>query len=124
MNALRMLVAGVMVCLLVVGARAEKKDNAKQLVGTWEVAKSYDMGPPVGAAVSFTADGKIKWTFKVEDKESTLEGTYKFEGEKLNIMMKRGDMEVKLTRTIKKISDKELVTETEDGKVLELKRKK
>src|SRR5262249_2404559 len=105
MNALRLLAAGGMVCLLVVGARAEKKDNAKLLVGTWEVAKSYDKGPPVGATVTFTADGKMKVTAKVDGKEMSNEATYKFEGEKYTVMMKRGDMDVKRTVTIKKLTD-------------------
>jgi uncharacterized protein (TIGR03066 family) len=124
MNALRLLAAGVMVCLLVVGARAEKKDSAKLLVGTWEVAKSYDKGPPVGAVVTFTADGKMKLTFNADGKEASYEGTYKFEGDKFNLTMKRGDTEVKHTITIKKITDKDLVTENEEGKVLEFTRKK
>src|SRR5262245_18617556 len=128
MNALRLTVAAALAAAvaLTAGVRAEdkeeKKDNAKLLVGTWEVTKSFDKGPAIGATVEFTRDGKVKVKAKVEDKDVQREGTYKVEGDKLTLAMK--DRDSKTILSIKKISDKELVTENDDKKSVELKRKK
>src|SRR5262249_51854732 len=132
MNALRLMVAAAVAVAVAValtaGVRAEdkeeKKDYAKLIVGTWEVTKSFDKGPAVGATVKFTKDGKIKVKAKVEGKDVHREGTYKVDGDKLTLVMKRDDKESKTIISIKKISDKELVTENDDKKSVELKRKK
>src|SRR5262245_3195877 len=70
MNVLRLLVAVAVACALAVGARADEKkaDNAKLLVGTWEVAKADQGTVPVGSTVEFTKDGKMKVTHKQGDK--------------------------------------------------------
>jgi uncharacterized protein (TIGR03066 family) len=126
MNALRLMVAAAVAVALTAGVRAEdkeeKKDNAKLLVGTWEVTKSFDKGPAVGATVEFTKDGKVMVKTKVEDKDVDREGTYTVDGDKLTLVMK--DKESKTILSIKKISDTELVTENDDKKSVELKRKK
>lgn len=125
MNVLRMLVVAAAAFALTAGARAEdKKDNAKLLVGTWEFTKSYDKGPPVGSVIEFTKDGKIKLTHKADGKESTHEGTYKLDGDKIALVVKDGDNERKINTKIKKISETELVTENDAGKTVEMKRKK
>lgn len=125
MNALRVLVAGVVVVALTAGARAEdKKEYAKLLVGSWEVTKSFDKGPAVGAVVEFKKDGKFKATHKMDDKDVTREGTYTVDEDKVTLVMKDGEKENKITFTIKKISDKEMSTENDEGKKVELKRKK
>jgi uncharacterized protein (TIGR03066 family) len=128
MNALRLLVAGVMVVALTAGVRAEKKeekkDNAKLLLGSWEATKAAEGTLPVGAVVTFEKDGKFKTVGKVDGKEETHGGTYTVDGDKFTLTMKQGDNVMKLTITIKKISDTELVTASDDGKVVEFKRKK
>jgi uncharacterized protein (TIGR03066 family) len=125
MNALRLLVAGAVVCVLSAGVQAEeKKDNAKLLMGSWEATKAEPGTLPIGAVVTFAKDGKMKVSAKKDGKEESHEGTYKLDGDKFTITMKMGDNEVKLTITIKKISDTELVTANDEGKVVEFKRKK
>jgi uncharacterized protein (TIGR03066 family) len=125
MNALRLLVAGVLTCVLAIGARAEgQADNAKLLVGTWEAVKSFENGPPVGAVVAFAKDGKIKDIVKVDGKEVVYEGTYKVDGDTLTVLMKKGDKEEKTVNTIKKINDADLILAIQEGKLVELKRKK
>jgi len=126
MSVLRLLVAGAVACALAVGARADEKkaDNAKLLVGTWEVAKADQGTVPVGSTVEFTKDGKMKVTHKQGDKEESLEGTYKVDGDKFSFELKVGDKVNKKTITIKKISETEMTTTDEDGKTVELKRKK
>src|SRR5262249_53117326 len=74
MNARRLIVAAAVAVAvaLTAGGRAEdkeKKNYAKLLVGTWEVTKSFDKGPAVGATVEFTKDGKVKAKAKVDDKD-------------------------------------------------------
>ena len=125
MNTLRLLMAGVMVCVVGVSVRAEeKKDNAKLLVGKWEAVKGAPDALPPGSTVEFLKDGKMKLTMKIEGKDMVVDGTYKVDGDKFMIAMKFGDKEQKKTITIKKISDKELSTEDEEKKGVEFKRVK
>jgi uncharacterized protein (TIGR03066 family) len=126
MSALRLVVAGVAMCVLTSGIRAEEKkaDNAKLLVGSWEATKAAEGTLPVGAVVTFDKEGKMKVSAKREGKEETHDGTYKLTGDKFTITMKMGDTEHKMTITIKKISDTEMVTANDEGKVVEFKRKK
>jgi uncharacterized protein (TIGR03066 family) len=128
MNALRLLAAGWMVVALTAGARAEKKeekkDNAKLLLGTWEIEGAPDM---VGAStvVEFGKEGKLKVTFRRRGGDEVREGTYTVDGDRLTVTARKdGDKEVKLLVTIKKISDTEMVTEDERGYTEEFKRKK
>ena len=126
MSVLRLLVAGAVACALAVGARADEKkaDNAKLLVGTWEVVKADQGTVEVGATVEFAKDGKMKVTHKnKEGKEETAEGTYTIDGQKLMVTIKFGDKEAKHTVTLKKLTDTELVGEGEKG-TAEFKRKK
>jgi uncharacterized protein (TIGR03066 family) len=124
MNSLRMLTAAMIVCVLALAVRADDKkaDNAKLLVGKWEVVKCDGDALPVGAIVEMTKDGKLKLTEKKDDKESH-EGTYKVDGDKIMVVLKVNDDEIKHTVDIKKLTETELVTE-HDGKTIEFKRKK
>ena len=126
MRTMRLLAAGALLCVLAHGVRAEDKkaDNAKLLVGTWEVVKADKGTVPVGSTVEFTKEGKMKVTHKEGDKEESLEGTYKVDGDKFSFELKVGDKVNKKTITIKKISETEMTTTDEDGKSVELKRKK
>jgi uncharacterized protein (TIGR03066 family) len=109
---------------LAVGADDKKADNAKMILGAWEVTKADKDSLPVGAVSDFSKDGKVKVTMKKDGKEETHEGTYKVDGDKLTITFKddKGG-EKKLDITIKKCSDTECVTES-DGKTIEWKKKK
>ena len=123
MNAFRLLLAGVTVFALTVSVRAEKKDekpdNAKLIVGIWEVTKADPGTVGAKAVIEFTKEGKIK----VEDGDRKLEGTYKIEGDKFTFAIKIDGEERKKTITIKKISDKELSTTDDQGKKVEFKKK-
>jgi uncharacterized protein (TIGR03066 family) len=126
MNTLRFLAAGAMFCALTVGVRGDDKkaDNAKLLVGAWEVVKADKGTVKVGEGIEFTKDGKMKLTPKVGEKDETIEGTYTIEGDKFTFMVKVGDDIRKQTLTIKKISETEMSITDEEGKAVELKRKK
>ena len=125
MNALKLLAGAAVVCLAGASARAEDKpDYVKLVVGKWEVSNTDEESVPKGAAIEFTKDGKVKFTGKKDDAEVSIDGTYTLDGNKLTAVMKMGDMEQKHTITITKISDTEMAVEGEDGKKVELTRKK
>jgi uncharacterized protein (TIGR03066 family) len=126
MNSLRIAPATVLVVSLLgaVQAQEKKADYRALIVGVWELTKTGDGGPPVGTTVEFTKDGKIKMTGKADGKEFSFDGTYGVEGEKLNGNLMTPGGEEKGTSKIKRLTDKELVTEDESGRVLEFKRQK
>ena len=125
MNALRLLAVGAIVCLAASSARADDKaDNAKLLVGKWEITRADEGTVPVGAIIEFTKDGKMKAKFKRDDKDVTREGTYTVDKDTINLVTKKDDdTERKQVITITKISDKEMSLKGEDGKTLDLKKK-
>ena len=124
MSMLRWLAVGVIVSVLGADARADdKSDYAKMLVGKWEVSKADEGTVPVGAMIEFTKDGKMTAHFKKDGEESSVEATYKVEGDAFVMTMKRGDEERTQKITITKMSDKEMSTKDEGGKVVELKKK-
>ncbi len=125
MNALRLMAAGFLMIGIVASVRAEDKaDNKAKIVGTWEVVKSDEAPPPVGAVIEFGKDGKMKVTHKQDDKEVTAEGTYTVEGDTLNVVIKRDDKEVKHKVTLKKVGADTISAEHGEGKAIEFKRKK
>lgn len=122
MSALRLLAVVAVVGLA--GGAARAADNAKMLVGKWEVTKADEGTVPAGTMIEFTKDGKIKLTGKKEGEDVSHEGTYKVDGDTFTITMKAKDKEVTHKITIVKISEKELSTKNEEGKMVELKKKK
>jgi uncharacterized protein (TIGR03066 family) len=127
MSALRLLAMGLLVLGFVAGVRADDKKadtNKEKLVGSWEVVKADEGAPPVGTVVEFIKDGKMKVIHKKDDKEMTLEGTYTLDDEKVSIVLKQEDKEIKHTITIKKLTDTEFVAENEKGQKAEFKKKK
>ena len=88
-------------------AAADEKIDAAKLLGKWTPQDPNKIGKFV---VEFMKDGKL--TFKEDGggKEFKAEGTYKLEGNKLSMSVKFGDKEEKMTRTISKLTDEELVS--------------
>jgi uncharacterized protein (TIGR03066 family) len=91
-----------------VGAEAGNKDK---IVGTWEVTIK---GEYAGGSVEFTKDGKM--TMKMG--AITMEGTYSVDEDSLKVDTKGPDGRKMVEKwKIKKLTDKELVTEEKrDGK--------
>src|SRR5262249_44882197 len=125
MNALRAFAAAVVVAGLVgsLWGEEQKADNKTLIVGVWELTKADKGGPPIGTVMEFTKDAKLKMTGKADGKELVADGTYVVEGNKFTGILKTPDREGKGTATIKKLTDKELVTEDEVGRILEFKPK-
>jgi uncharacterized protein (TIGR03066 family) len=124
MNALKLLAVAAVVCLLGTPARADEKDYPKLIVGKWELTKVEEGGLPKGSLIEFTKDGKVMATIKKDDKDATLEGTYKVEGDSFTVIMKTEDKEHKQKITIVKLTESELHIKNEMGRTSELTKKK
>jgi uncharacterized protein (TIGR03066 family) len=124
MNAPKLPAALAAVCLLAAGARADEKDYPKLIVGQWTVSKADAGSVPPGAVIEFTKDGKMMMSAKKDDAEIKREGTYTVDGSKVKLTLKRGDEERAQTLTVIKLTDTELSVEGEDGKKVELSKKK
>lgn len=122
MKALSAVVLGLLV-LGSAGSTAAQDDNAKKIVGKWEITKS-EGGVPSGAVIEFTKDGKLLVTAMVEGTELKLDGSYKVEKDKLLTKIKIGDKTHEDTDTITKLNDQVLEIKDKDNKITALKRKK
>src|SRR5437588_1985656 len=100
MNTLRLLAGGFFAVVLIGGAEEKKADtNKEKIVGAWEVVKADEGSLPVGTVVEYAKDGKMKITAKRGDKESSIEGTYTIEGDKISITLKAGEKDYKMAIT-------------------------
>lgn len=100
--------------LLTSGAFAQDgKIDAKKLVGKWTPKDEAKTGK---VFIEFTKDGKVVVNGKIGDNEIKFDGTYKLEGNKLSLTMKKGDMSKSATMTLSKLTDTELEGEDESGK--------
>jgi uncharacterized protein (TIGR03066 family) len=97
------------------------QDEAKTIVGVWEVSKSSDLPP--GSTIAFAMDGKVKVLVKEKGEPIHLEGTYKVERTQLTVKLKLGDQAIDETVTIKKLTATDLHLEDKEKKVDEFKRK-
>lgn len=109
---MRVILGCALVALMACGATAaDEKIDAKKLVGKWEPKEKKENGSFV---IEFKKDGKV--TLTASGKDFKGDGTYKLDGNKLDLTMKFGDMDRKMTRTISKLTDTELVSSDEQGK--------
>ena len=109
--------------LVMMGAAtaADDKIDAKKLVGKWEI---NDTKAEVKGTVDFTKDGKLKYVVDVKGMEIKMDGTYKIDGNKIEIKVKFMDNEMTKNVTVKKLTDSELTVENETGEEKTLKRVK
>jgi uncharacterized protein (TIGR03066 family) len=125
MNVLRLVGAGVIVCMLAVGIRAgDKKDNAKLVVGKWKVVKATPGTFPLGTVLDLSKDDKVKVIRSQDGKESIHAGTYEVDGAKIVITVTVEGKEQTHTLTITKISDTEMATDHGGGGTIEFKKEK
>lgn len=111
---------GAVVVLAFAGfaAAQEKKDDkkdgkidAKKLIGKWQPA---DEKAPV--TVEFADKGKLTLSIDIGGKTEKIEGTYKLDGDKLEMVMSFGGKEQKETVTVTKLTDDEMVGKDSKGK--------
>jgi uncharacterized protein (TIGR03066 family) len=122
MNALRWLGVAAMVVVLNTSTQGSD-DYPKLIVGKWEVTKADEGTVAPGCTIEFSKDGKVKADIKKGEEREMLEGTYKIEKDTLIVTMKKGAEDKPDKITITKLTEKELITKHEDGKVVELKKK-
>jgi uncharacterized protein (TIGR03066 family) len=123
---MKSILAAVAAAVVFVGpsVAADKVDAAK-LVGMWALTKSADAEAPKDATVEFTKDNKVTITFKANDKEIKLEGTYKVDGDKLTVKLSvPGGKDNEDTDTIKTLTDEKLVLVDKQNKENEFTKKK
>ena len=115
---MRAMVLGTLAVLavLVASASADDKKDVKidptKLVGKWE---RKDDTLKFGFVVEYTKDNKLIFVVTQDGKETKTEGRYKVEGTKLTHTLKQDDPDSVQTRTIKKLTDTDLVTSDEKG---------
>jgi uncharacterized protein (TIGR03066 family) len=124
MNTLRLLAGWVLWATLVPAVEAKADISKDKLAGVWEVVKADQGALPVGSTVEFSKDGKAKVTHIRDGKETTVEGSYSLDGEKLTVKLKHDEKEVEHVITVKKLTDTEFVAVNEKSKTAEFKRKK
>ncbi len=97
-------------CPLAADDKKDEKIDAAKLVGKWQ-RKDQE-----GGIAELTKDGKAIMHHKVNDKELKVEGTYKVDGNKLTVKITfEGEVEESV-KTIKKITDTEMVLVGDTGK--------
>jgi uncharacterized protein (TIGR03066 family) len=125
MNSIRLFAVGAIACLLCLTVQAdEKKDIAKMVVGKWEASKTDEGTIPVGTKVEFTKDGKMSVKGKQGEQVLDMTGTYKVDGDKIEMTLKNGDMEFTHSITVTKITKDMMETKNDNGQVVELKKAK
>ncbi len=100
---------------------ADEKIDAKKLIGKW-TPKEAKKGEEF--VMEFAEKGKLAVTFTANGKEIKIDGTYKVEGNKIEVAMSFNGKDVKETHTVTKLTDDELVSKDEKGKEETLKRVK
>ena len=116
---MRLLFAAVAVLVMVGFAGADEKVDAKKLIGKW-APKDPKKGEDF--VMEFAEKGKLIVTFNANGKEIKIEGTYKVDGNKIEVAMSFNGKEAKETHTVTKLTDDELVSKDEKGKDETLKR--
>lgn len=78
----------------------DEKIDAKLLIGKWEP----EMAPPgIKVVMEFKKEDKLEINIEVQGKQEKVEGTYKVEGNKLTVTMKREGQEITQNATIVKL---------------------
>lgn len=95
-------------------APAQEKIEAKQLIGKWQPTEPLKGG--VDVTIEFADKGKMSFHVEVGGKTEKLDGTYKLDGDKLDMAITIAGKEQKETFTLTKLSAEELIGKTKDGK--------
>lgn len=95
----------------------DKKDlpvDGKKLIGKWEPKEAKK---DLKTAIEFTKDGKLVLTVEPAGKKpTTIDGTYKLDGNKLRMKLKLDRKEVDEEAAVLRLTDAELETEDAKGK--------
>src|SRR3954454_5306246 len=84
--------------------KGDEKDNAKLIVGKWEITKAGgDVGP--GSTLEFAKDKKLTLVIKAVHQKATLDGTYKLDKDRVTLTLTVQGNSFYQTLTIKKLTD-------------------
>jgi uncharacterized protein (TIGR03066 family) len=112
---LRTFVACIVVLMLAFGARgdAQGRIDGVLLIGKW-APKNEKKGAKI--TLEIMKDGKLVVSLTAGGRTEKIEGTYKLDGDKLDISLKSGSEEVAKTFTIKKLTESVLEVLGSKGK--------
>lgn len=111
---MRVIVVSVAVLVLAgFAGAADEKIDAKKLIGKWEPAKPDPKAPKM--VLDIMDKGKFTMTVELNGKSNTVPGTYKLDGNKVEIEMTIGGKVMKDTLTITKLTDTEMVSKDSKG---------
>lgn len=99
---------------------AQEKLDPKKLLGKWEPVNSK----LTNLTLEFLDKGKWSLTVEIMGKTEKAEGTYKLDGNKLEVTIAFAGQEQKEVLTVKKLTDTEFVTTDSKGKDEAFRRKK
>jgi uncharacterized protein (TIGR03066 family) len=99
---------------------AQEKLDPKKLLGKWEPVDSK----LTNLTLEFADKGKWTLTVEIMGKMEKAEGTYKLDGNKLEVTIAFAGQEQKEVLTVKKLTDTEFVTTDSKGKDEAFRRKK
>lgn len=103
--------------------KGDEKDNAKLIVGRWEITKAGgDVGP--GSTLDFSKDGKMELVVKAGDQKQAVQGKYKLDKDKLTLTLTAGEQSFDQTLTVKKLTAEALELVDDKGGVDVLKKVK
>lgn len=112
--------SAVLLGLTTLTALAQEKLDPKKLLGKWEPVDSK----LTSLTLEFQDKGKWILTVEIMGKTEKAEGTYKLEGNKLEVTMVFAGQEQKEVLTVKRLTDTEFVTTDSKGKDEAFRRKK
>ena len=120
---LRVLSLMAVVLFLVAPAQADEKIDAKLLLGKWELTGA-GLPPAAKATVEFKKENKLVFDLDLGGQKQNIEGTYKVEGNKLEMTMKTPDGQERAQKlTILKLTEKEAtIKHDEKGDEAQLKK--
>jgi len=101
-------------------ALAQEKLDPKKLLGKWEPVDSK----LTNLTLEFLDKGRWTLTVDIMGKTEKAEGTYKLDGNKLEVTISFAGQEQKELLTVKKLTDTEFVTTDSKGKDEAFRRKK
>ncbi|MFO0825679.1 MAG: TIGR03066 family protein [Gemmataceae bacterium] len=111
---MRMVLCAVVVLAFSGFATAQEKIDAKKLLGKWEPAVQKKDEPKV--VVEYAEKGKLTVHVMIGDKAEKIEGTYKVDGNKIEVKLAFGGKDILETLTVIKLTDDEAVTKDSKGK--------
>lgn len=120
---LRVLSLFAVALFLVAPAQADDKIDAKLLIGKWELTGA-GLPPAAKATVEFKKDNKMSFSLDLDGQKQDIEGTYKIDGNKMEMTMKGPDSQERTQKlTIVKLTEKEAtIKHDEKGDEAQLKK--